>query len=491
MVGGADADGPVMVVERYDAGRGAFEALATPSALVNPEGWTGAAAVALPDGRVAIVGGPRPAYVVYDPALGALGPPGLFELRLFHAAVALDADRVLVAGGCSALVAGACAPGAALRSTRVIDLRTGELAIGPNLAVARIGATAWLEPAAADGTGGVVVAVAGGVDAAGAPLATVERIDLATGTVDAVAAAPGQVAPLDGGGALIALAPTGAAASGAAYVATPGGGGGATATTTARADAVLVTLEDGRAVALGGDDATTASSYLGMTARWREDDLAGQPPATWRDVGAARLADGTVLVVGGVDGDGPSAGAWLYRAGLLGTWSAEATVTPSAGQRVPQLSPWDPTAVDRGAAWILRSTTAGLGAWALVSGPRSSSGRLTAVVRLGAGGVAVIAASPRGAAGVIAALVPGAAATVATRDDAIETPRCAGAVVPPLAGSAPSTIVLEVDDDLVVVRLAGAELVRCTVPARPPGLWGVGALGDGAAVTVDTISFER
>src|SRR5690606_28599329 len=114
---------PVIAMERYDADTGGFTVIAGDHYGRGEHGLVGASLTALGAGndRVVIAGGAAPAYQVYDAATGALSAalflsPG----RAFHAAVALDEHRVLVAGGCSPVSEqGVCPPASAVLSSSI------------------------------------------------------------------------------------------------------------------------------------------------------------------------------------------------------------------------------------------------------------------------------------------------------------------------------------------------------------------------------------
>jgi len=122
---------------------------------------------------------------------------------------------------------------------------------------------------------------------------------------------------LDGGGVLAAFADDGAAmASGAAAIYAPGGGAGFQVTDAPKLSHVrLIALEDGRVAGFGGDLDGKVLTYDPMRDTWdhakpASPDQSGMLTAP----SLARLADGTVLVLGGA----VSTQAWLYRPSLVG-----------------------------------------------------------------------------------------------------------------------------------------------------------------------------
>ncbi len=303
VVGGTDGSGaPVTDALWYDPATGLFTSLGDVF-YTDEHGLRGASTTRMPDGRVAIVGGSKPGYQLYDPAERAAGRPGLLDdPRAHHAAVALDGNRLLLAGGCSTVDAdGSCAGGSALLTSVILDVDTGAVEDGPTLARPRIDGTAMLEP---DGR----VLLAGGVNDSGAPAADGERID-PTGTQagELVTGATGVAQRLPDGGTLVALAPSGATAAAAAAV-VPAGASTARSVAAApapRAGATLTALDDGRVLVMGGQEVATGSEallYSPQLARFDTVDAIVDPgdgEVTRDHHGAALLPDGSVLVVGG------------------------------------------------------------------------------------------------------------------------------------------------------------------------------------------------
>ena len=172
------------------------------------DGRSGAAAVALRDGTTLIVGGvvsgaASDTVLRYDPATGGLVTAGqLLSARAGHTATLLEDGRVLVAGG--------RAGDTAATDIEVFDPDAGTSTVLGQLAQARVG------HASARVDGGIVV-LFGGATAEGAVLDTVERIDVATGSVTA----------------------------------------GANRMLSARVNASATTLIDGRVLVAGGNDGST------------------------------------------------------------------------------------------------------------------------------------------------------------------------------------------------------------------------------------------
>ncbi|HEX8109303.1 MAG TPA: hypothetical protein VF516_16335, partial [Kofleriaceae bacterium] len=102
VVGGIGPNGPLSTAEYYDPTAAAFVPVEVPSALVDPQGFAGAALATLPDGRVALTGGPGSVFIVFDPTRRAfVTDPTKINGRAFHAAIATGDQEVLLAGGCT------------------------------------------------------------------------------------------------------------------------------------------------------------------------------------------------------------------------------------------------------------------------------------------------------------------------------------------------------------------------------------------------------
>ena len=502
VIGGGDVSGAAEAAEWYDRASASFHAVTTPTSLDDPAGFIGASVTTMPDGRVVIIGGPRPAYVVFDPAKQRFGAPGLLEARVFHAAVALDDHRVFIAGGCSILDAGQCGVGSSLRSTRVLDIDSGDLTIGPNLLAAHVGGSAWLEAAIA---GETTVAIGGGVDDNGAAVATIERVDVAAGAVNSIDGGSGVVAIDRAGAALLAFAPEGADASGqAAVLAGNSGAAYAVASDLPRSGATLTTAEDGSVIALGGDDGTAASTFSAQTGRWQRNAIAGDSLGVLSGAASARLTDGSILVVGGTRAGAATSSAWVYRPSLVGPWTQSLTETPAADDAVT-LVPADSSTVERDNGWRLRSPTDGLGAWAVIAGPEFADGAMTLTADLtGSGGVALLChvAPTVGLAGTTAAwfddveLVPGAPAVARSyRGTATVVETCRGSSMIDATTLANATLSVSIAGQTLAVSVDGASVIRCTLPASSlpisRGVFGVGAIGADSAVTVETVTVDR
>lgn len=486
VVGGRGAGGALLgTAEWYDPATGAFEAVATPPAMRGPRGAAGMAAATLPDGRVVLVGGDRPIYVVFDPATRSFATPGaIFELRAHAAAVALDATRIFVAAGCGLLDdAGACVAGSGRARSFVVDVATGDVVDGPALARERIDGAAFRQPAVDGSASGARVLVAGGD-------ADAEWIDLDTGDGDVVAGTGAAAAMLPSGSVLTAFAPGGAAPAGTVAIAAPvAGDARAEVPAAPRAGAALVALEDGEVLVVGGDDAAPVARYrasAGAVIAADVDPVAlDGAPLGRAGHGAARLPDGTVLVAGGRDAGGaPLAGAWVYRPSGDGPFAGQVTVTPAAETETP-LVPVDPARVEIDPAYTLDAAGDALASWAVIGGIRPRDLTVTATLTI-EGGAALLFGFADPATFDRVELTD--RARLIRRDGGGERELCAGEPVEP--GGAAAAVALDVRDGAVTARLGDRVVLACALDARA-GLVGVAPRGDGARVTVSTISVVR
>lgn len=508
VVGGLGPGGaPLTTAERYDPATGAFLPVAVP-AVLGENGFVGAALTELPDGRVVVSGGPQPVITVYDPATQAFGASVLIESRAFHAAIALDDRRVLLAGGCSDVAAGACS-GVERKSSRIYDVDAPSEAVpGPTLVAGRIGAT--LFDLGVQRGGGRAYLAAGGTPATGAADPSAADRLILDGDTAAVAGTHAQAAALAGGGVLTAFAADAAPADGAAAVVPPAGtdrpGGpvagdlAGPAVAVARAPDLsgvrLVALEDGTVAGFGGGAAADVVRYDPTRDRWDRlaRPLADTRPPALTAPGAIRLADGSVLVLGGRAAGVAVAGAYRYRPSLLGASTGAVTVVPASASGGATLVPADPARVDRGAGWQLRAPPGEL-ARAVVGGPRMATGRVRAVVRVASGGVALIAQQLAPGQAVVASLVPGAPARIARLEAGGERALCSGGVIAAFDPAANATVELAIGDARVELRRDGVVVAGCDLGEAPRtrGSWGVAAAGSDAAgeVAVETVTVAR
>lgn len=508
VAGGADADGPVDEVELYDPSTGRFSSLGAPLYGSDLEaGLAGASMTAMPDGGVVIAGGGATAFQVYDPEVGFGPPQFLREARAHHAAVALGRDRLLLAAGCARLEGEVCAAGAALSTSVVLTVSTGELADGPGLARLRVGGRALRE---ADGR----VLLIGGVDGDGQVVTDGERIDPdGRGGSQLVAGTGAAGALLAGGGALTGFAPLGAAASQSAAVVPPGAlRATEVASIEPRAGPALAALEGGGVLVVGGavdgDDEAVAALYAPASGA-----LAALPagPVEGDRSGAAAvaLADGSVLVVGGRGAGGAALiDAWIFRPELTGPWSGGRSATFGTPQSAAPMVPRDPgrarsIAAEGSSPAHYRIEASGDAAaipseWAVLAGPLFTSVSLEARIAADGGGAAVLLWFRDEANGAMVALEPGQPAALRSIEAGAVGPlgSCTGE---PIAAAdlavgegAGHQFAIEASAGELRAVLDGRTVLRCQVAPPAAGLVGVAPLGgEGAVLRLDQISASR
>ncbi len=530
IAGGADPSGaPVHLVELYQPRTGRFEIVSERLYGTDALGLTGASATALSDGRVLIAGGPASAYQVYDPDVGFSAPFFLNPGRAYHAAVALDERRVLLAGGCSALLdSGACASGTGLRSTSIIDVDDGQVRDGPALVYERLGGVAMLE-------GGSHMVIVGGVDASGAAVSDGERIDLSeagAGTSQIIAGLGGAAARLPSGTLVTGFAPPAAAVSERAARVPAVAPGVASATAAApiavvperRAGVTMTALEDGTVLILGGADGDRALVYEPIRDRMREVEIPGlrlgatpvlAPPSPAH--AAVALGDGSVLVVGGRGLDDGSPGAWIVRPPLIGPLADSAAAAFSDLELAQLAIPRDPERGQLGdqetGGYLLRSSAdTGLASeWLVLAGPIFEQVFIEAFVRAEPGVGVGILLGYRGAAHWLIVLVPGRAARLVSvpsgegegdgDGDTIDLEGCEGAVIAAdqLADDGTSARVeVEVRGGAgrpghIDVRVRDEVALRCRgLGPLPLGHVGIGVVAEvDAGLRIDALSARR
>jgi hypothetical protein len=490
IVGGVDGLGvPLTTAEYYDPHAAAFTPIDVP-AVLGQSGFVGAALTTLPDGRVVVTGGPQPAITIYDPETRSFGASVLFEpTRAFHTAIAIDDTQVLVAGGCSAVTAGACG-GVPRKSSTMFDTKMlGTSAIGTNLRIGRIGATIFDIGIQADGERAFVIA--GGLPP---PVGDATGADRFAATADDAVEVTGthaQAAMLDGGAILSAFAVDGAAPEGAASILPPAA---TVATPIPKAPDLtgvrLVGLEDGRVAGIGGDADGGVKVYEPTTGRWEVVMPPAASPSDLPGIVASprllRLPDGSVLVLGGIHA---TSTAWIYRPSLVGPQAGSITVVPTSPSNSNVLTAPDPASVTRSAGeWLLAGEDL---ARALVGGPRTATGSVNATVRVRAGGVALVAQQVGPGKLVVAELAPGTPARLVRVEGGTRHTICSGTDVGAFDPMIAVTVRLAVTSSLARLTRDGVEQLACDVDAGEPGAWGVAALGTGARVAVDTVTVAR
>ena len=494
VMGGVGADGSLLsTAERYDPQTATFVPVTVPSELVDPDnGLAGGVLTALPDGRVVLTGTARGVLAIYDPTTHAFGTPVLTDRRALHAAIALDADHLLVAGGCVTVDHEACS-GVPLRSTFVYQLsdltHVGGAVLGDGDPRTN-GTLLELGPRALDGADTFALVT-------GAPEpGRVARFAVSDANALELAPLPAQVVALDGGALLAAFGSDGAGPSADATLVGPAATTGAAIAKPPPADgARLVTLEDGRVLALGGTVDGVAAVYNPTLDAWDARVPPGDPLGPLDAPTLLRLADGSVLVLAA----GAPAHAWIYRPSIVGPESGAVVALPD-GSTGGVLTAPDPSTVTRPADRLQQTLTAPatddptLPARLLVGGPRTATGSVEAVVAAtGGAGVALIAQELGPGRALIARLVPGQPATIARTDPAHAGASCTGQIVQAFATS--TTFGLDVHAGVATVSRDHTALLTCPVDADPDvadaGAWGIAAAGPGAAIDVFTVTVRR
>ncbi len=487
VVGGrSDAGLWLGTAEYYDPTTSTFADVPV-SGVLGSAGFAGSSLVTLPDGRVAVSGGPQPVITIFDPVTRTFGESVLAESRAFHTSIALGGDQLLLAGGCEDSANGTCT-GILRNSTVIYDATkiSANPTFGPVLRVAHIDATPFELGELSDGNPWFVLAggtAQGASDPTGADL-----ISPRAGEVTAVTGLSAQIAALDGGALLSAFAADGAPVDGRAAVLAPGA---TTAVPTLPAPALsgarLITLEDGRVAAFGGDPAGGVALYDPTLDRWTTPppiaDSAG--PGALVAPTLIRLGDGTVLVF---DGGTARSSAYLYRPSLDGPAAGSTTVSP--GNTITVLTPSDPATVTRSPSWQLRVTSGDL-ARALVGGPRTATGTISATVRVLFGGVALLADQTSPGQVLVGELAEGAKARIVRHAGGEVRVLCSGKTVEAFEPGIGVTVRMDIEGTTAHLFRNDEELVSCDVDAVARGAWGVGALGASGQLIVDTVTVQR
>lgn len=486
VVGGRDAAGNELgSAEFYDPRTATFTPVEV-SDVLGASGFAGASLATLPDGRVAVSGGPQPVITIFDPETRTFGESVLIVSRAFHASIALGGTQLLLAGGCADVAAGTCS-GLVRNSSALYDAdRIASGVQGPVLRAARIGAVP-LDLGVLD-DGKHWYALGGGEAQPGAmDPSAIDRISPDESDAATIAGLRAQVAALDGGALVSAFTPGDAAV---AMIAAPGASAAkATALAPPLVDARLVTLEDGRVAAFGGDPAGGIQLYDPTIDRW----VAATPTPPPNQAAPAfvapalhRLPDGSVFVI---DGGAASTVAYLYRPSLVGPSAGSVTVNPG-GETTTVLTPVDPETIQRGQRWELVATRGDL-ARALVGGPRIATGSVRAAVRVAQGGLALLADQTGPGQVLVGELAPGAKARIVRRAGGEQRVLCSGKQVADFDPMIAVTARLEISGTTARLFRDDEEVASCDVGAVERGAWGVAALGDGARVAVETVTVAR
>lgn len=525
IAGGVDVTGaPVAAVERYDPATGTFTVLAE-SLYTSPEdGLIGATATSVsgvgvvaagrddPDARVVIAGGPSSGYQVYDAASDEFSAELLLNPgRAHHAAVALDAQRVFLAGGCGLPLAadGSCVPGRLHTATTIIDLEAGRAKPGPDLLAPRLGGALIVERPG-------VVLYLGGVLDNGQPAPVAERVVIdgdGPGETFAAAAA-GPTVQLASGAVLAGLASSRIAPSDQMFVVPPGSNQpiSAASAPVPRQGAAFAGLENGRVLVVGGEGSGDVLLY--EPAQDRFDALMGATLAL-DDPGVVALDDGSVLVVGGAAAGEAQAAASIVRVDLEGPFSTgmDLSFGVEATSTLPHWIPSSPArsriepAMDGELAHavitaeqpielIPETDTAIPSSWAVIAGPRLTRGQVRLRARSLGAGIAILLSfrGPREHLAVI--FVPDREVSAAiVQPDAVAPVACNAETVTAdelRDRSDSAAIEVTIDSDLTAT-IDGRVVLRCSgVGPVTTGLVGVGAAGDpGDAIRVDSVSISR
>ena len=500
IVGGNVAPVPSEIVpsaEYYDPATATFTQIPLPMALAETStSLVGASAAELADGRVVVWSGA--ALTVFDPAKMAFTNPVFVEARNEQAMFGLDASHLLVTGGCQYGTTRDCGGDATIRrSTIEYELDAQGALVGNGVAKpalpatsVRFGGRLFDIGITADGMRRLTLAGAVSDPSSADQIPFTEADDTAPVTVAQHLFS--QVTELDGGALLTAFDPDGTAMPGDSATIVPAEGGDAidVARAPKLSGARLITLEDGSAVAIGGD--AGISRYQPTTNTWTT--LAPPPDQQWPGAITApsliRLADGTVLVLGGGTAAAPTASAWLYRPSLVGPRIG--TVTAFANASGAVLTPTSPATVTHGPnQFTLTAPDDNLTARALVGGPRLAVGTLDASLANVTGGVALIAQETGPSRALVARLVIGQPARIDRYTGSTLTTLCTGAVV---TADDFSALHFVVGSDSVTASAGMVTKVSCDFAKDPiapeAGSWGVAAIANGS-LDVVTIAVSR
>ncbi len=478
IVGGTAGGLPLATAELYDPATAEFAPIDVPDALRDAtEGLAGVVLAPLADGRVVLTGGVRGVLTVFDPKLRAFGPVLVVNRRAFHAATAIG-NTVLVSGGCANVVGGTCDP-TPLRSSLIYAL-DGTQTGAPNLPPSSVTEGGRLFDLGTDTDGIERFAIAGGFGDANAGA----RFALDDAVATPLAGLGGQAVLLDGGALLTAFAPdAGAASPTVAIVAPDGGAVVPLGAGPSLAGARLVALEDGSAVAIGGDPGGKIARYMPTSDHWDVGfpDPTGDVPGALDAPTLVRLADGSVLVLA-------ATGAWVYRPSLVGPATGSLTILPASAPSSGVLAAPDPSTLSHAIGYVLTSADDRLRARALVGGPRLAHGTIAATTHDVVGGLALIAQQQGPGHAVVLELVPGEPAALIQLAGA--TTLCTGAT-PIELPAGPVSASLEIRDGTVRASVGGLGVLACSVSLDEIGAWGIASIGSAAHLAVDAVTVAR
>lgn len=486
VVGGTSPGGDALgTAEYYDPRTARFVPVAVPPNLPDPaHGFAGCTLVEVPDGTVVLAGIPN-TIATFDPRQGlALVTRSLLQTRTFQAALALDAAHLFVIGGCSGLDPGGGCLAPPRKGSFVYSLvdPAAPPQPGPVIAGSSIGGSVFDLGEQSDGVRRF--ALAGGSGDPG----VVDRFAVTDTNTTSTSNVPAQPALLDGGALLLAFARDGAPRSTAAAIVPPDGAAPAAIAPGPMVDgARVIALEDGSVVAIGGDPSGHVARYDPTTNAWTELVPTGDAPGALVAPQLVRLADGSVLVIGGSAGH-----AWIYRPSLVGPQSGAVAALPFGTADGVVVVPDPSTATRTGSGLLLTSRDDTLAARALIGGPRTTSGKLTITARV-TGGVALIAQQLAPGRALVAELVAAQPARIVRIAGGRRSVLCSGLAVDASAGAI--NLELELRDRVATARVDHAPLVSCDLGADPDagdrGQWGVAADGTGASVELVTVALAR
>jgi hypothetical protein len=493
IVGGMGPAGPLSTAEYYDPATATFSPVEVPQVLADPQGFVGTALAALPDGRVALIGGPHNAFTVFDPKVRAFAnDPALIDSRAFHAALAVGDQDVLVAGGCLAVVDKQCAgdPQREMLRYHVTKISTpDQIAVLPMTENLRVGAQLFDLGIQLDGRHPYLLAGGSG-DPGLSDRFTLDPGEIAT----TLPGGHAQAVMLDGGAVFTAFGGAAAAAAdGTASIYAPDASAATPVKGTSGDPRVrLIALEDGRVIGFGGDPMGHVQIYDPTHDAWTSETPSSiDPLGLLTAPSLVRLADGAVLVLGGA----VSTHALLYRPSLVGPAAGSVTALPAMEGLLGVLTAPDPTTVTRPTtppAWLLTSPGDALTARALVGGPRTATGSVRAIVHVGAGGVALIAQQTAPGQAIVAELAPDQPPRLVQLDAGAEHQVCSQP--PAVAAFAPTarvTLRLAISDHDARLSIDDREVLACDLVATARGAWGIASLGAGAQISVDSVTVAR
>ena len=485
--------------EYYDPATARFTQIPLPMALAETAtSLVGASVAELGDGRVVVWSGA--ALTVFDPAKMAFTNPVFVEARNEQAMFGLDNTHLLVTGGCQYGSTLDCAGDATVRrSTVEYQLDAEGALVGNGVAKpplpatsVRFGGRLFDIGITADGKRRLTLAGAVSDPSSGDQIPISDPDD--DGTVTVAQHLFSQVTELDGGALLTAFDPDGTAMPGGSATIAPaeGGDGIDVAKPPKITGARLITLEDGTAVAIGGD--AGISRYQPTTNTWTPlaptTDTVAQWPGAITGASLIRLADGTVLVLGGGSAAAPTASAWLYRPSLVGPRIGTVTAFPNGSGAV--LTATSPATVTRGPnQFTLTAPDDNLTARALVGGPRLTVGTLDASLGNVTAGVALIAQETGPSRALVARLEIGQPARIDRYIGSTLVTLCSGAMV---TADDFTALHYVVTSDNVTASAGMVPLVSCDFSRDPiapeAGSWGIAAIANGS-LDVVTVAVSR